>query len=96
LRVDGDMHLALIISNAAYPSEVGPLANPHRDGEVIATGLKAVGFEKCNIVIVKDAYQPDLRDGGCRLRRAHRKGRSRCRHVLSNHDGGDRTDSRED
>jgi uncharacterized caspase-like protein len=56
-----ESRLALIITNAGYPSEIGTLANPHKDGAVIATGLQAVGFEKNNIVIVRDADQPTLR-----------------------------------
>ena len=56
-----ESRLALIVTNAAYSVEIGALANPHRDGEVIATGLQAVGFEKNNIVIVRDADQPTLR-----------------------------------
>ena len=35
---DAETRLALIISNAAYPSEIGRLANPHKDGAVIAVG----------------------------------------------------------
>ena len=56
-----ESRLALIITNAGYPSEIGTLANPHKDGVVIATGLQAVGFEKNNIVILRDADQPTLR-----------------------------------
>jgi uncharacterized caspase-like protein len=56
-----ESRLALIITNAGYPSEIGTLTNPHKDGAVIATGLQAVGFEKNNIVIVRDADQPTLR-----------------------------------
>jgi hypothetical protein len=41
-----ETRLALIITNAGYPSEIGTLSNPHKDGAVIATGLQAVGFEK--------------------------------------------------
>ena len=40
--------LALIITNASYPAEIGPLSNPHKDGTVIAVALKNVGFEKDN------------------------------------------------
>jgi uncharacterized caspase-like protein len=53
--------LALIITNSAYASEIGALANPHKDGSLITTGLQAVGFEKSNIVIVRDADQSTLR-----------------------------------
>jgi uncharacterized caspase-like protein len=58
---DAETRLALVITNAAYPFEIGALANPHKDGAVIATGLQAVGFEKTNIVMVRDADQPTLR-----------------------------------
>jgi uncharacterized caspase-like protein len=56
-----ESRLALIITNAGYPAEIGALANPHKDGAVIATGLQAVGFEKSNIVTVRDVDQPTLR-----------------------------------
>jgi uncharacterized caspase-like protein len=56
-----EARLALIVTNAAYPPEIGALTNPHKDGGMIATGLQAVGFEKNNIVIVRDADQPTLR-----------------------------------
>jgi uncharacterized caspase-like protein len=58
---DAETRLALVITNAAYPSEIGALANPHKDGVVIAAGLQSVGFERDNIAIVKDADQPALR-----------------------------------
>jgi len=38
-----DSGLALVITNASYPSEIGTLANPHKDGAVIANGLQAAG-----------------------------------------------------
>ena len=53
--------LALVITNSGYPSEIGALANTHKDGAVIATGLQAVGFDKSNIVIVRDADHPTFR-----------------------------------
>src|SRR5215472_2355093 len=52
-----ETRLALIITNAKYPSEVGALANSHKDGEVIATALKGVGFAPNNVIVVKDADQ---------------------------------------
>ena len=58
---DAETRLALVITNAAYPSEIGALANPHKDGMVIAAGLQSVGFERDNIAIVRDADQPALR-----------------------------------
>ena len=39
-----DSRLALIITNADYPSEIGALANPHKDGAVSAAALQSVGF----------------------------------------------------
>jgi hypothetical protein len=61
LPARAESRLALIITNAGYPTEIGTLANPRKDGVVIASGLQAVGFEKSNIVIVRDADQPTLR-----------------------------------
>src|SRR5262249_30553645 len=49
------------VSRSSSPSEIGRLANPHKDGAVIAAGLAGVGFERDNITIVKDADQPALR-----------------------------------
>jgi len=61
LPADAETRLALIISNAAYSSETGHLANPRKDGAVIAAGLESVGFERDNITSVRDADQPALR-----------------------------------
>jgi uncharacterized caspase-like protein len=36
------------------------LANPHKDGAVIASALESVGFARDNIVILKDVDQPTL------------------------------------
>lgn len=36
--------LALVITNANYPKEVGALDNPHADGATMAAALKEVGF----------------------------------------------------
>ena len=36
--------LALIITNKAYPAQVGALENTHRDGERISAALTALGF----------------------------------------------------
>jgi Caspase domain len=56
-----ETRLALVITNAAYPVEIGVLNNPYKDGEVIAAALESVGFEKGNVSFVKDADQPTLR-----------------------------------
>jgi formylglycine-generating enzyme required for sulfatase activity len=56
-----ETRLALVISNASYPAEIGKLENPHKDGAVIAAALDAVGFEKRNITVLKDADQPTMR-----------------------------------
>jgi uncharacterized caspase-like protein len=61
LPAEAETRLALIITNADYPSEIGALANPRTDGAVIAAALQTVGFEKGNIVIVRDADQPAFR-----------------------------------
>jgi len=39
---DAETRLALVITNAGYPFEIGALAIPHKDGTVIAAGLEAV------------------------------------------------------
>jgi uncharacterized caspase-like protein len=56
-----ETRLALVISNASYPIEIGRLENPHKDGAVIAAALEAVGFENRNITLLKDADQPTMR-----------------------------------
>jgi formylglycine-generating enzyme required for sulfatase activity len=56
-----EARLALVISNAGYPAEIGRLENPHKDSAVIAAALEAVGFERRNITILKDADQPTMR-----------------------------------
>ncbi len=56
-----ETRLALVISNASYPSEIGSLVNPHKDGATIAAALQEVGFVKANIEIIKEADQPTLR-----------------------------------
>jgi uncharacterized caspase-like protein len=58
---DRETRLALVISNASYPAEIGKLDNPHKDGAVIAVALQGVGFEKRNITVLKDADQPTMR-----------------------------------
>lgn len=49
--------LALIITNANYPTEIGRLENPHGDGAKIADALQSVGFAKEDIAILKDVDQ---------------------------------------
>ena len=56
-----ETRLALIITNADYPPEIGALANPHKDGAVIAAALRNVGFEQGNVAVIKDADQPTFR-----------------------------------
>ena len=56
-----EQRLALVITNAKYPAEIGALANPHTDGALIVGALKAVGFEDRNIAIIQDAGQAALR-----------------------------------
>lgn len=44
LPAQAEQRLALIITNADYPVEIGRLAKTHDDGRIIATALKDVGF----------------------------------------------------
>jgi len=73
-----EKRLALVISNAAYPSEIGKLENPHKDSAVIAAALEAVGFEKGDIVVLKDVDQPYDAAGCGGVYRAHREGGLGC------------------
>jgi len=61
IRAGAETRLALIVTNAKYPVEVGALANPHKDGELIAAALRNVGFAQADIAIVRDADQAALR-----------------------------------
>lgn len=36
---------------------IGKLANPHKDGDLIAAAFKAVGFANGNITVIRDADQ---------------------------------------
>ena len=56
-----ETRLALIVTNAAYPNEVGKLANPHKDGDLIVAALKAVDFAARNITVIRDADQTAMR-----------------------------------
>jgi len=56
-----ETRLALLISNASYPAEIGRLENPHKDSAMVAAALENVGFEKRNIVALRDADQPTMR-----------------------------------
>jgi hypothetical protein len=51
--VYADRRLALLIGNKSYGQDVGPLANPINDVALIATKLKATGFEVETISDVK-------------------------------------------
>ncbi|MGH6814462.1 MAG: SUMF1/EgtB/PvdO family nonheme iron enzyme [Hyphomicrobiaceae bacterium] len=59
--VVAETRLALIVTNAQYPAEIGALANTHEDGKLIAGALKEVGFEEKNIAVVRDVDQAALR-----------------------------------
>ena len=89
-----ETRLALIISNAAYPSEIGRLANPHKDGAVIAAGLQSVGFESDNITILRDADQPTLRSAVAEfVERIEKAGPDAVAFLYySGHGAADRTD----
>jgi formylglycine-generating enzyme required for sulfatase activity len=56
-----ETRLALIVTNASYPNEIGKLANPHKDGDLIAAALNAVGFTYGNITVIRDADQTTMR-----------------------------------
>jgi hypothetical protein len=56
-----EVRLALVISNASYPAEIGRLENPHKDSAIIAAALESVGFEKRDITVLRDADQPTMR-----------------------------------
>jgi hypothetical protein len=57
----GESRIALVVSKASYLSEIGALANSHKDGAVIAAALETVGFEKRNVAVLRDADQPTMR-----------------------------------
>jgi hypothetical protein len=52
-----ETRLALIVTNASYPNEIGKLASLHKDGNLSAPALKAVGFANGNITVIGDADQ---------------------------------------
>jgi tetratricopeptide (TPR) repeat protein len=56
-----ETRLALVISNATYPAEIGTLDYPHKDSAVIALALQGVGFEEHNVTLLKDADQSTMR-----------------------------------
>ena len=56
-----EVRIALVITNASYPAEIGKLENPHKDAAMIAPALESVEFEKRNITILKDVDQPTMR-----------------------------------
>src|SRR5262245_8391742 len=47
-----EKHIALLIGNQAYGSEIGRLANPHNDIALLEKALKGLGFD---VVTVSDA-----------------------------------------
>lgn len=52
------LKLALLIGNEGYSPEVGPLANPHNDLELVGTALRSIGFEV--VAPVKDAKRAQI------------------------------------
>jgi hypothetical protein len=51
-NVRADQRFALVITNQAYPAEIGPLSKSHSDGETLSQALRSVGFE---VRLLKDA-----------------------------------------
>jgi hypothetical protein len=52
-----ETRLALNVTNTSYPNEIGKLANLHKDTDLSAAALKAVGFANGNITVIGDADQ---------------------------------------
>ena len=50
--------VALLIGNAGYKAEVGPLRNPHNDIELVGDALQRVGFDVMQPI--KDATRTDI------------------------------------
>src|SRR6185369_8084219 len=50
--------IALVIGNADYGAEMGALANPKNDAELIGDSLRKVGFD---VVVVDDVDQTGLK-----------------------------------
>jgi formylglycine-generating enzyme required for sulfatase activity len=62
---------ALVIGNAAYGVEVGPLQNPVNDATDMAVTLQQLGFE---VIVLLDATRPQMEDGIAAFRRQLRPG----------------------
>lgn len=94
MAIAAETRLALIITNADYPAEIGRLENPHGDGAKIADALELVGFAKEDIRILKDANQvafnQALVDFIARIERAGED--SIVFFYFSGHGAADRTD----
>jgi formylglycine-generating enzyme required for sulfatase activity len=63
--------LALVIGNAAYGVEIGPLQNPINDATDMATTLQQLGFE---VILLLDATRPQMEEAIAAFRRQLRPG----------------------
>jgi hypothetical protein len=61
---------ALVIGNAAYGAEIGPLQNPVNDATDMAVALQQLGFE---VVVLLDATRQQMEDGIAAFRRQLRQ-----------------------
>jgi hypothetical protein len=57
---------ALVIGNAAYGAEIGPLQNPINDATDMAVTLQQLGFE---VIVLLDATRPQMEEGIAAFRR---------------------------
>jgi uncharacterized caspase-like protein len=57
LPAHASRRIALLIGNQSYHSDIGRLANPHNDVDVLARALSGIGFE---VTVVRDAGLPAL------------------------------------
>lgn len=57
---------ALVIGNAAYGAEIGPLQNPLNDATDMAVTLQQLGFE---VIVLFDATRPQMEEGIAAFRR---------------------------
>jgi formylglycine-generating enzyme required for sulfatase activity len=62
---------ALVIGNAAYGPEIGPLQNPVNDATDMAVTLQQLGFE---VIVLLDATRPQMEEGIAAFRRELRPG----------------------
>ena len=53
----GGQRIALVVGNSGYNAQVGPLANPGRDADLIAQSLTARGFK---VTVVKNTSRVEL------------------------------------